>query len=426
MVDDGLRERNENRPFRQTESQLALQKPDYKLGLAGPSLVLSDVDLASAIGVGSGQQLLDPVDLPSLCTVAGDGGDAHEALEDALDGQRLRLEHGLLCRPALDSHQSKIANLLLVLLDDSKRASSRVANSLHDQRLADSELDTRVVGGKLVDHEQHRRQEVVGGEPHDLTQKQRAVRHDFQTFRRHLDEREGLAQCRVGHGLARLPIWVWIFRCLGCQDGLDLALGLFHRLLLGGSRLALDLWRFILVGLNIRSGIRVFESRGCRLGVGLVRCRDIICLLLHIGFWCWGFLGRLLLRGGLWCRRSLDHLGLHLFIVLFNAISGPASPLDGWCILLVGVFFHFDWLLGLAIGRGSRSFPRIWKCEEWSAHRFIVDAVFARCIPASGSLFSLELPGDVFLSLGAVFVAKLSFVCWGSGLEPALPIHLLQ
>jgi hypothetical protein len=218
MADHRLSERYENRLLRQPKPQLALQEPNNKLSLTRTALVLGDINLPATC-ISRRKQLLDSIHLPALRTIAADSSNTQQPLEHAPNRQPLRLEHGRLRGPRLDSHQTEIANFLLVLLDDSQTPARTLPYRLHDQRLANAQLYAGVVRGQLVDHEQHGGKEIIRREPQHLSQEQRAVLHDDEALGRQLDERERLAQCRVGHRLAGLPVGVRVLG-LGCELGL--------------------------------------------------------------------------------------------------------------------------------------------------------------------------------------------------------------
>lgn len=77
--------------------------------------------------------------------------DLFELVKHAPYDERLALEQGLLPRARVECDLAEVANLLVLGLDLGERAPARLADRLHQERLADAELERLVLGRELCD-----------------------------------------------------------------------------------------------------------------------------------------------------------------------------------------------------------------------------------------------------------------------------------
>jgi hypothetical protein len=212
-------QRDLDRLVGETQAHLAFERTDDKLCFAGTPLVFCDIHglALCEICVGRGEKFFDAVDFATLSSLTFDGGDLHQTLVYAADGEWFRLEHRRLVLPALRGNKTQISNLLLVFFDDLEVASGTLSDGFHDQGLANAELNTCIVSCKLPDHEQDCWLKVLWREASNLAHESRAVSHDLQTFAGHLDFRERRAQRSVRNRITGLPVGICLIAsCLEC------------------------------------------------------------------------------------------------------------------------------------------------------------------------------------------------------------------
>ena len=266
MEDHGMSQRDLDRLVGESQAHFAFERTDDELCFAWAALVFCDIHRLSLgkICIRRREEFLDAVDFPTLGSLTFDGGNLHQTLVNAADCEWFWLEHCWLILPALRCNKTEISNLLLVFFDDLEVASGTLSDSLHDQGLANTQLDACIICCELSDHEQDCWLEIIWCEASNLAHESRAVSHDFQPFAGHLDFRECRAQCSVWNRVTGLPVRICLLAsCLEC---------------------ALNLCPYF--GSNLRPLFLVFRFN---FGNGLIlasflRCSiDIWCLVCSLG-----------------------------------------------------------------------------------------------------------------------------------------------
>lgn len=160
----GNEEEATHRLLGEADAELALERADEELGLLALALCeerLDEADLARlrlwSTSTNSHQHAVSrtrdgpPRRRRNRATHVLAARLCHllELVKHAADGERLALEERLLARARVERDLAEVANLLVLGLDLGERAPARLADRLHEERLADPELERLVLGREL-------------------------------------------------------------------------------------------------------------------------------------------------------------------------------------------------------------------------------------------------------------------------------------